>query len=522
VRSLRSGFSLVLLWLGLQWSPAAANSNTCIPLETVDIDDKAVFGTGELQALIKPRLGDCIDADLMRDLLTLISNRYIEQGYVTTRPYLLEQDISDGQIEIRVVIGKIESIIDADSGLANSRIATAFAFRDEVLNLRQLETSLEVIERPDSVSASFEILPGNTPGTSIVAIKTLDANPLQLEWGINAQTDLDEQLSFRSSLDNPFNINDILEFRYNSGEVRESFQSNRSRELVYSLPLGSYLFELSRSDISFKQRLQGINQSFLSSGETISDKFSISKLLNRSQTGRTRLVFAIEFKDSRNFFEDQIIDVSSYETSQAQLGLQQDWLRPWGQLSTAWVFHKGLDLYGARDDDYYTPENGFDNPARLQFEKLTVDSNLSYRLENPDWQLAFQLFLQYSDDLLFANDQLSLGSPYTVRGYSSALAGGNAWYLRADLIRQFSSFTNPLSGKSLAKTIGVSFGLDYGDVKCEIDNPDLCGEIYGAGISFDVSDSNFSGRLIWGHPLKEIGDEIGDKDQFLLDLRWMF
>jgi hypothetical protein len=31
----------------------------------------------------------------------------------------------------------------------------------------------------------------------------------------------------------------------------------------------------------------------------------------------------------------------------------------------------------------------------------------------------------------------------------------------------------------------------------------------------------FIGRLTWGHPLKEIGDDIGDKDHYMLDVRWM-
>ncbi|MDH3859970.1 MAG: hypothetical protein OEV07_18400, partial [Gammaproteobacteria bacterium] len=70
------------------------------------------------------------------------------------------------------------------------------------------------------------------------------------------------------------------------------------------------------------------------------------------------------------------------------------------------------------------------------------------------------------------------------------------------------------------KSIALSFGLDYGEVKCEIDNSDVCGEIYGAGLGLVMWDSNFSGRLLWGHPLKKIGDDIGDEDHFLLDLRW--
>jgi hemolysin activation/secretion protein len=107
-----------------------------------------------------------------------------------------------------------------------------------------------------------------------------------------------------------------------------------------------------------------------------------------------------------------------------------------------------------------------------------------------------------------------------VRGYSSDLSGSNGWYLHADLIRRLQSVTNPLSGKPFTKSILLSMGIDYGDIKCEVDNPDVCGEIYSLGLGVEISDANFFAKLSWGHPLKEIGDEIGDKDRFSLDLRW--
>jgi len=519
---LLSGFKAAALFLLLPLSASAAFANECIILNKVVIDETRILSQSDKQALIAPFLGDCIDTSLTRELLAAISNYYIELGYVTTRPYLQEQDISDGQIELRILPGRIEAVIDAESGTSTPKIFTAFVFNNEVLNLRELETSLEVIERVDSVSANFEIRPGTQVGSSIVAIKTQESNPLSLELGINGQTDLDAQYSFRAGLDNLLNINDIAEFRYNSGDVRETYQSNRSRELNYSFPLGAYLFAFSHSDISFRQRLQGINESFLSTGDSISNKLRLSKLSARNQAHKLSLALSLELRDTENFFEDQLIDTSSYKTSQLQLELQHEWLRQWGQLTTFYTFYRGLSSFGARDDDYFTLEDGFESEARLQFKKLSILSYLTYYLNAPSWQLNFNLHLQYSDDILFASDKLNLGSPYTVRGYSSALSGSNAWYLRSDISKQFQSLVNPLSGKPFAKSIALSLGLDYGEVRCEVDNADVCGEIYGVGSGIVISDTNFNGRLLWGHPLKQIGDDIGAGDKYLLDMRWSF
>ncbi len=495
-----------------------ATANDCIRLERVEIAETRILDAGDRSALTASALGSCIDGDLLRRLLADVSNHYLELGYVTTRPYLREQDISDGAVEIDVVVGTIEAIVDAASGLPSRRIDAAFLFRGELLNLRSLESALETLQRVESVSASFDIRPGSRPGGSIVAIRIDERDPLRLQAGINAQTERDEQLSLRLMLDNALDLNDLLELRYNSGEVRETLQSDRSREIAYSLALGELGISLSRSDIEFDQRVQGINESFLSTGDSVTDRLRIDATVLRGQRHRFNIAFTLELKDSNSFFEGQQIDVSSYRTSQAQLELQQLWLADWGQLNNRYIWHQGLDSFGARDDDYYTLDNGFENEARLQFDKFVLDSHLLFYLGRSRWDAALRLYLQYSDDILFASDQLSLGSPYTVRGYPATLSGSNAGYLRAEMIRRLTAGNTGDDG--LLKRFEFSVGLDYGEVRCEVDNPDVCGHIYSLGAGFAITDANFSGRLVWGHPLRELEDDIGDEDQFFLDLRW--
>ena len=421
VFSLRSGFRGLTLGLLLQASVQAAGDAACVPLLRVDIEANEIFGETDRADLIDPLLGACIDGDLIRNLLTAISNSLIDQGYVTSRPYLLEQDISDGQIDVRILVGTIEAIVDAESGSSNGKIATAFMFNDEILNLRELETSLEAIERIESVSASFEIRPGSQQGASIVAVETTTEKPFRTELGFNAQTGFNTQLSLQASLDNPLNINDLIEFRYNSGEMFQTYQDNSSQELVYSFPLGSYLFTLTYAELSYEQRVQGINGSFLSEGDTRINKLQVSKVIARSQTSRVTLAAALELKDSDILFDHQLIDVSSYRTSQARLELRHDWFQAWGQLATIYSYQQGLDLFGARDDDYFTAEDGFDTDASLQFEKFNIDSQLYYYLPDPAWYASLKLSLQYSDDILYDNDKLYVGrSVYGTRLFLGA------------------------------------------------------------------------------------------------------
>jgi hemolysin activation/secretion protein len=521
-RWLSTPASLGLLLLGLFVAgPSRANEGSgCIEFKVIDVKENALLDSSAAFALVSTLEGRCIDAQLIRAILSRISAYFIEQGYVTTRPYLLEQDISDGEIAIEVLVGSVEAVVDADSGKSNASIASAFAFNDQVLNLRELETSLEAIERPQSVQATFEIRPGAMQGGSIVAIKTVQSSPLRVELGANARTDVDPQLSFRATLDNPFNINDIVEFRYNSGDVFQAYQSDRSRELAYSVGFGSYQLSLSHSDITYKQRLQGISGSLLAEGDSVSDRLRLGKLLSRGQNYRFNLGIGIELEDSRNLFEGEVIDVSSYRTSKAEIELRHDWYASWGQLLTRYAHQWGLDAFGARDDEYFSAEDSIDDETRLQFKKHTLEGQLSYYLVSPGWSVQLKFHGQYSNDLLFDADKLFLGSEGTVRGYTSALAGSNGWYARSDLVKRMQALSSPFGGSTLTKSITLTLGIDYGEIRCEADNPDLCGDIYGLGAGIGITDDNFNGLLSWGHPLRELQDGIGSEDVFLLDLRW--
>ncbi len=498
----------------------AAVDGDCVALKVITVDSDYLLDRSTLQVLSQTFEGSCIDARLIGDVLTAISDDFIDQGYVTTRPYLLEQNISDGEIEIAVLIGSVEAVIDAASGESNASIAGAFAFNNKVLNLRELETSLEVIERPRSIQASFEIIPGSQQGSSVVAIKTTETSPFHLELGANARTDIDPQLSVRATFDNLFNINDIVEYRYNSGDIYQVYDSDRSRELDYSVAFGSYLLSYLHSDISYRRRVQGFSGSLLAEGDSVSDQLRLGKLLGRSQSYRLNMSIGLELEDSRNLFEGEVIDVSSYKTSKAEIALRHDWFTAWGQLFSRYSYQQGLDSFGARDDRFFNAEDGNDSDARLQFKKHTLEGQLYYYLPQPGWEIDFTLHGQFSKDRLYDADKLFLGSESTVRGYTSAFAGSNGWYARSDLVKRLQSLTNPFSEKSLSKLISLSLGIDYGEIRCEADNPDLCGEIYGLGAAVQIVDDNFSALLSWGHPLKELQDDIGNEDIFLLDLRW--
>ena len=138
----------------------AVEPEDCVRLTGVDFERSEILPPAAQAELVKPWLGACIDAATTGSLLAAVSEYFIDSGYITSRPYLREQDAGDGRLEISILTGTIEAVVDADSGMADRRIRAAFLFSGEILNLRELETALEALQSVASVEAELELRPG--------------------------------------------------------------------------------------------------------------------------------------------------------------------------------------------------------------------------------------------------------------------------------------------------------------------------------------------------------------------------
>jgi hemolysin activation/secretion protein len=76
-----------------------SKAKNCIKLKIIDIDEYQLFTLEKQQSLLNSHLGSCIDAKLIKTLMTQIGNFYTNQGYITTKPYLKPQDINNGKVK---------------------------------------------------------------------------------------------------------------------------------------------------------------------------------------------------------------------------------------------------------------------------------------------------------------------------------------------------------------------------------------------------------------------------------------
>ena len=479
-------------------------------MQSILISDDQLYPASEQQKELADFTGQCITTELLSSILGRLTRYYQARGYITTRPYLQDQDIADGSLEVSILIGRIGEVRLLSETLPARRIAGLFPQSGEILGLPRLEQAIATIERVPSASAEFSITPASEVGFSDVEVRITDAVGWMFEGGVLARSEQQADLSLAFRLDNPAQKNDLFWFRYNSGQVVTDVANNDSFEIEYSIPFWNSLLTVVARDSSYEQAVQGQLGSYQSEGE--SQSWTMDWILSpTSHSGdQWRAGLTLSAERTRAFFEDEPIDVSSYDSEEWGIVLQYE---------SAVSPSSGYDidyryLLGGGDDGeaYFSSIEGFDSSADVEAARQLVTFN--WRTASADRQRRFRLRtdLQVASELLRQNRKLSLGSFATVRGYQSALSGSQGWSMSGDYEWLWFTADN--------KNITVNVGLDYGEVDCEADNQDICGSIYGFGAGWLLTDANFTARLLVGLPLKSLPNSDADDQQMLLNLLW--
>jgi hemolysin activation/secretion protein len=477
------------------------NDNQCIKLQRIKIHENDILSQSEKEKLEQPYLNKCINAKLLRELLHSISQIYIDKGYITTKPYLHEQNIRDGILDISVVVGKVSNIINEETNSLDGRIATAFiGQKDMPLNLRNLETALEMMNRVPSYHSKFSIVPAQQRARSIVSIETQRKIPYRFSLGaIGEKQDYEDNpyLNADLSIDNPLNINDILTLRYNGSRVQSYYQSTSGAEIDYSFVVGSYIISYTWFEFQYSQAVLGLNDTYRSSGDTVGSNLKVSKMLHRNQNNKLEIALSIQYKNNKNYFSNELIDVSSYKTTLAQIDLIDTYFASWGQLRNMLSYYRGTNWLGAKNDA------AMDSKEKLQFNKFSLDSNLLYNIPIGGLSVNTNAHIQYTKDLLYDNNKLRVGSYYTVRGYTASYYGNNGFYIRNNLSRPF----YPQSSHDFLEIVSPFIGVDYGAVRCERNTPNSCGSLAGVAVGFKTEANNMDTEFTLSRGLKQVSTQ---------------
>lgn len=455
----------------------------------------------------KSLLGRCFGVESINALIARVQNRLIAHGFVTTRVLAGPQDLSEGKLILTVVPGRISSIKLASDADPHLSLWNVFPMRaGDLLNLRDIEQALENLKRVPTADADIRIEPAteedaSTPGLSNVVIQYQRQFPVRMilsmdDSGIRS---IGRYLAgVTVSLDSVTTLNDLLYVSHNRsvGDTQDGHRGNSGTTVSYSIPWDYWMLGVTAANNHFYQQVAGINQRYIFSGDSETVEAKLGRLIFRNAFNKTSLSVKTFLRSSSNYINDVEIEAQHRRVAGFEYGLSQSWYLGQSVLDYYLAYRRGTGAYHS----LAAPEQTFgEGTSRMRLWLADINFRTPVQLQMP-WgiqalQYSVNLRAQSNHTPLTPQDRFSIGSRYTVRGFSGEqlLLGDHGWFLRNELLL-------PFAGTSHAAYLGVDYGEVGGQSARYLPSRQLAGAVVGMRGSF-AGRSQLSYDVFWGQPL---------------------
>lgn len=402
---------------------------------------------------LKLNLPHCLGAEGLSVLMKQIQNEIIGKGYVTTRVVTEEQDLRGGKFILTVIPGKVRNTIVADrsevSRFTRLHALTGFTFSTgDLLNVRDIEQSLENLKRVPTVEANIEILPSESEqaevGESDLKVGYQQAFPFRLNLGLDdaGSTSTGKwQASGTLSIDNIFSANDLFYSSFTHSIKQKGDdkgkRASKNFSLYYSIPFGYWQLAFSHNQSRYHQEVFGaFENSYLYAGDSDTDKLTLSYLLYRDAKRKTSLSTSLWSRHSKNYIDGTEIEVQKRRMAGWEAGVSHKEYFPSASLELSANFKRGTAARGALS----APEELFgEGTSRPKIITASVSLTKPFQWESQSWQWQSSVNAQWNKTPLIAQDRFSIGGRYTVRGFDGelSLSGERGWNWKNELSWKF-------------------------------------------------------------------------------------
>ncbi len=498
------------------------DTGACHFVAHVVVEGATLFSQKELEVITTPFSGRCISLQDINTILRRITLNYFDAGYITSRPYVKPQDLTGGTLELTVVEGEIGRFTYNDkNGNVNASVRFSFpAGSGRLLNLRELEQGLDQLNRLQSNNVRLSLVPGEKPGTTDVVLDneasgkshlslTLDNN------GTEPTGEIQGHVSF--GYDNLYGIADYFGLTFSHDFHRNAGKDSRNFFTRYEVPYGWNLFGLIYRHFNYKQTVEGSSQTFPATGTTRNFSVFADRVLFRDRTRKLSFGLSLDWKDERNYLLDVLLDTSSQHFIVGRSTLKLDWYFERASLQWAVGYHRGLNILDAQDD-----ANAPNGSPQAQFNKLISDLSVQSAIVGvPGLSYRGRVSGQYSTDMVFPSEQVSIGSLYSVRGYKlEGYSGNSGGYIRNEIAYSFPEVSS-LQKVGLAK-IEPFIGADWGSVKVDLNDNDGYENLQSWTVGLKLIGPNQSMNLSYSHPVDRPVGFINSDGEFVFSYTLFF
>lgn len=498
-----------------RWAEPVAGERPCFVIERFTLLEGAALQAdfGWLLDDLRGFRGACLGLASIEALRGNLQARLAAAGYITSSLSVPAQDLASGQLAFGLQLGRIDEIhfvtIDPSGqatalpGPARSALAVRAGM---VLNLRQIEQSLENLARLPSMAAQFRIEPGRLPDTSRLLILLPGGRPWQASLGLDTTDSKDLgplQLSARWSLDSPLGLADqfsaVASVSSRNGDGHRPGQA--SLLLNHSLPLGQHLLWANLSHSRFQRQVLGGVSRFEERGEDSQAQLRWQTMLWRNQSSRLALWAGATARLARTWLEDTELLLRRRSSSSVDLGLsfwRRDGCGQWSaELDVARTVRLKRELL-FQPEPVALPQAW---RAQVQWacEWPAASSAGGAPSGKPGWAWEGRLLLQGVNHPFGSTDLVSIGSRWTVRGHAGqhAVSGEGLQLLRQEL-------HTPAWPLSAAGAVRAFAALDHGRVSRPLSAPGQPHALSAAALGLRWQLWGSSGELVAARPLRRL------------------
>ncbi|MGC1008252.1 ShlB/FhaC/HecB family hemolysin secretion/activation protein [Pantoea agglomerans] len=475
----------------LQKTESAPASGPCFEINQISLQQASLITPDTQKRLVAPYINQCLSLDRINQLVRAISEWYVQRGYITSRAFLTEQNLSHGTLNITVLEGKLEAI--HLQGAIARQLNMAFPTRaGRILNLRDIEQGMEQINRLRTTPVQIEIIPSTQPGYSIVNLTSTPEFPLTL--GLNMDNSGQRSTGI-GQLSGSLVGNDLLgvaERWFVSGGRSSAFSDWRDAQNFQagvSVPYGYGLLDYSYSWSNYHSRFNANSFDWYSNGDNISNRLSGSWVLFRNGEIKTGVQLGLNHYVSHNWLNETLLQSSSRKLTSLQIGFNHTQKIAGGVATLNPMLSRGMPWFDAESD-----KGKSDDFPKAEFRKWSVSSSYQRPVTQKMWWLS-SFYAQWSPDRLYGSERLTIGGENSVRGYKEQyLSGDVGGYLRNEL--NYSLFTLPAIGE-----ISTTLALDGGWLQSDKQDRYAAGTLWGSSLGLGTRNAHVSTQLSLGIPV---------------------
>lgn len=440
---------------------------------------------------VKFILNKCVGLNGLQKVLNILNSELIQEGYVTSRVSISEQNISLGKIQFLVHVGKIseikmikknslEKIEDENWGTWKN----AFPIKvGDVLNIRNLEQGIEQMRKLPSQKITTQIEPGNKINTSIVYILREEIPILsRIRLGITLDNSGTKsmgksQISSFIVFDNLLGINDIISISAISN-AENIHDKNHSQSFTgnYSFPFKFSSFSISNTYSRYAQNITLTTAKILANGYSNKTDFKWDYNILRGSSYKLGIFSNISYKVAKSYIGDVELIKQSRRITNSELGLTYKKLIGRVSIDYSLSYREGTGWFNAQPDEMQYNDDGMTIRPKIWL------SSLSYQQLVSPWNYPIQFSsmtrFQYTQNKTGTADQFAIGNRYSVRGFDgeNTLIAESGYSIKNDIYFPLKFLPEYMSSMVY---IGADFGQVWGKSDIYLPGKILSGTVLG-------------------------------------------